>query len=761
MEYYSHLSNGKFRKILSCVVSYLIVFSYALFSLPKNNFSRQISASAASTSSLANPQSSEVGEEKANQTSLASTTNYTIFMNTPTYAFEIDSYLYFIDNADKLLKALNTEKKTFESKNLSLKLFTEIYDATFCGEYLIVLGKTDKSFDFESDPAERSRPESEVSDVAVEIIDAKNFKVKATLFNEKFTDDYQKISSTTSKSQSDTNLHMVLTPIVKGEDGSETSSPLVITALKVNTEEFTPSADNVKVCEVKFGKNDNFNTVKASLFKFLILTADETNIRLLYIFGSSLGYVQFSAETLKGTEATINDYSSKATNFDSSDPKTVIVSSSLMNFELDGGGKKDYLLITYTTTKDEEDKKSESYSWLYNITFGASTEENKVDAKLKIDASTENYIITKDNYIYFPNIDNAYDRYISRVEIKKSSDGDTLTSEFDNTTFRNPEIKYTYYEPENYKYLKVKKSTSITSKPWSSESRKVILKENDWLIVVADASIEGEEEDTPIEDFYFVMYTDSNDNTFGFVKIEDDSGEKNVELQSEIRVETEFGNLKKFKVLPNTQLYSLPTKITALSQIEELNNKIPSVLMTIADNIPVEPIDLICGYVSNGSRLIKVKVNGNQEGYIEYDSIVRPKEQNDFVITNSSIKSSGTQVYLNPNQSSEIIGVLDKGYRVQIVGPRSNSSGYTCIKYNDEYGNEFTGYIRTDFIQTDTWSMLQIIGFVLIAINIGLLILILYFKHTRIGFAGQIYDKSKKSTIKKDPESTPKNFVDN
>ena len=50
-----------------------------------------------------------------------------------------------------------------------------------------------------------------------------------------------------------------------------------------------------------------------------------------------------------------------------------------------------------------------------------------------------------------------------------------------------------------------------------------------------------------------------------------------------------------------------------------------------------------------------------------------------------------------------------------------------------------TGYILTDTIDTDSWTTLQIIGCVLIAINVGLLILILRFKRNSIGTNGSKY----------------------
>ena len=48
------------------------------------------------------------------------------------------------------------------------------------------------------------------------------------------------------------------------------------------------------------------------------------------------------------------------------------------------------------------------------------------------------------------------------------------------------------------------------------------------------------------------------------------------------------------------------------------------------------------------------------------------------------------------------------------------------------YGNEISGYILTDSVEADSWSALQIIGSILIAVNIGLLILIIVYKNKHI-----------------------------
>ena len=105
-------------------------------------------------------------------------------------------------------------------------------------------------------------------------------------------------------------------------------------------------------------------------------------------------------------------------------------------------------------------------------------------------------------------------------------------------------------------------------------------------------------------------------------------------------------------------------------------------------------------------------------------------------------------VYLTAQENSPVIYRLNKNYRVRINGTRDIKTGYTSITFNDEYGNEFTGYIKTDTVGADSWSTLQIIGCVLIAINSGLLILILLFRKHKIGKNGTKFLNSEKENYK-------------
>ena len=127
------------------------------------------------------------------------------------------------------------------------------------------------------------------------------------------------------------------------------------------------------------------------------------------------------------------------------------------------------------------------------------------------------------------------------------------------------------------------------------------------------------------------------------------------------------------------------------------------------------------------------------------------------MITNANIKKDGTYVYTSADSKSVIKDVLKKDQAVQIQGKRNTKNGYTYIKYNDEYGNVLDGYIKTDYVETTSWTTLQILGCVLIAVNIGLLILILLFRKRKIGRDGIKYQKEEKPNYHENQANQIKN----
>ena len=295
------------------------------------------------------------------------------------------------------------------------------------------------------------------------------------------------------------------------------------------------------------------------------------------------------------------------------------------------------------------------------------------------------------------------------------------------TEVDNPNYTISYLTEDEFVYKNANKITALYDDPWGAKPS-IFVSNNYDVIKIGSAILDN---NTEIRDYDYCLFTTNNRNYCGFIKTDD------LTVKDTITVK-DAGYPARVSVWPNSILYSLPTTTTK-GQIGTDDCMLFSKrIMQIEDNSELEVLDVLCGYSAGGTKMLKVKVNGNNIGFIEAKCVKTPSNVVDFVITNATIKKDDTTVYLSANSDATTLTFkLNKGKNIRINGKRDTKSGFTSITFNDEYGNEFTGFIETDYLKADAWSTLQIVGCVLIAINIGLLILILLFKKNHLGSRGQ------------------------
>lgn len=668
--------------------------------------------------------------------------NYSIFMHSPTFAFEYGAEskkLYFVDDFDMQLKVYSESADLFEQQSLSLNSFKAIHDATVSGDYLFLLGEANGEYDYSADTDGRLNPsETEgltPSAYMIEIIDLKQFKVLATLFSQDLKEGYNKLSvCLCSESDAKLNLFMAVTPVVSAESPISDNRPVLLFSAEDIASVAKPEKNDVlnfTTCKVTFSDSFSNENINTSLFKVLLL-AQESDIRLVYLFGSTIGSAQVTKDNLKETKYTIQNPYYHLTSLETETEGVNFVAASLMNFD-----DKSFVFVSYASQGAEE---TLGYSYLYTLQLGTGDGNTKVE-KLneKFSSPADFHILCRDKFVYFPSEDSSGDRCIARLQFK-SQDGGTYTTE-PVQPFTNPNIEIEWYEPDDFDYLVTTKvgGSELRSKPWSA-SVIADVSQGAELAVVGTAKIVGTVDSVDIQDFYFCLFTHQGKNDFGYIPLSD------VELKPSVPLAS--SKLKMFKVVPNTKLYSYPSLVTGTvfnnnDQDSKYTNR---VIMTIDANMPVEPLNLIKNYSSDGVQMLKVIVNGDetQTGYIEYQKIIAPNDKNNFVITNSTIKGD-TVVYLTQSGDTILNNImLKKGDRVRLDGARTSNNGRIKVTFNNEYGVEFTGYINSSSVETDSWTFLQILGLILIAINIGLLILILIFKHKKIGYVGTKYNSAKK-----------------
>lgn len=609
--------------------------------------------------------------------------DFSIYISIATYSTIFNQNLYFIDEYDGLLKIYDTDQKRFLDEYVDLNEYGEIVDATYLDGYFFLYTSQNQLI----------------------IINLTDFNI-TTLENESLNQNYFKISVNKIYDNETELFAISLTP----NEITETITPLVFlinsTTLELNN-----------ICNITFTPND-FTDIKSDLIKFFVLESQivDGEINLIFFYGSNVAFSTLSLNSLKNNEI-ISAVTLISAQLDNTNPTVHINNINMLNIS-----NTSYFLITYS--ENVEDAYSKVYS--YRISNSIETSFTYLS---QIESSNNNYLLTSNDYAIYPN-DNQSITYTQFI-----IDSNTENILNYSSVITNPNVMPNYFTEENFVYMQTNTTTNLLSSPWDFDAVIEIEPDVD-VINIGEGMIEGEI--SPIQDFVYCLYTFNGVNYKGYIRTEN--------LTPKTIIQPESYAYQVFKVVPNSNLYSLPTKVIG-DQIT--NNLTSSVIMQIRENSRVEVVDVICEYTALDSTMLKVQVNGNQIGYIEVNNIIHPSDEANFVITNSSIMNDNTNVYIDSNSSSDIIYTLNKGYRIRINGVRDTKTGFTNITFNDEYGNEFTGYIVTDVISTDSWTTLQIVGCILIAINIGLLILILKFKKEKIGGRGQKYQASEVSNYTK------------
>lgn len=614
------------------------------------------------------------------------------FIHSPTYSVIYHNNIFFFDDYDNKLKKYNINNSNIEEDALSVESLGLIIDIDYIGEYIFVLSMT-------------SAEQNNILNLT--LIDLSNFIIEKTIILSNINSNYKNISICEIN-----DIYLAsLTP------SSDDNSPVILTINKSTLEITNQCLLNI------------INSENSDLFYLTIIRSAGTNENDLYLVLTFSEKIYFFGTVIENVtiEETAQIDTSKSSlygNLETTNANTEIASVNTITVN-----SKIMFLITYIVTDNTNKNIIDAYSKLYNYQIDVSDEYKTFISVLNFSVNGYNYITTANSFLLYPL---SNEQQIVYTELSYNEEKQVY-SDTTHPLIKNPNVTYDFNIESEFKYATTNKPTKLlVTTPWAlNNSNNIELNSEKDVIIIGKGKISGE--NSTINGFEYCMITTNDKNIKGFIKTED--------LTRKEIVSVENYEYKIFKVQPNTNLYSLPTTIEEYGITDTLNSRI---IAKIDENSKVELVDAICRYKSNEKIMLKVKVNNKQVGYIEYDKILKPSDMMNFVITNATIKSDNTNIYLNSSDSSPIIGTLNEGYRIRINGARNTDTGYTSITFNDEYGNEFTGYILTDAISSDSWTTMQIIGCVLIAINIGLLILILKFKKKNIGCDGSKYIENEK-----------------
>lgn len=666
-----------------------------LFALYANVFVAHINNSLITNASTIE---NELNDEQTEQ-------DYSIFIYEPIYSTFYNDKIYFIDKYDNLLKIHDPQTNSFDKNPISLSTYSEIISATSINNYMFLIAVK----------------EDERVIVCIDLEDLSIIELNHSDLN--IDENYIRIASA---SLSDGDYAVTLTP----KEITENTFPYII---KINIDE-SDGSFNLNIFKIDmFQNNQSREELYGPLFKVLVSSNDGRDY-LLFVYNKNFVYCNL---TFDNSTISVNSIIDIQNQIDINLDKPIENVNILLIQDVK------YLIITNRYEPEiGEINETRITSKLYSFSIGnTSTDYFKYENE---EFKTNSNILANNEYLIYSN-----KQVITHVKIIKNEDNtyfrDTINSS-------NPEINKEYFSDSDFIYYITNGETLLLTSPWNYGEPICTVKENSNVICVAEISIEGS--NLPVSDYKYCIYTLENKNYIGYLKTANLVEKEEVSL-SEYGKVSENKPYPRVKTYQNTNLYSLPTVTTGI--IDSLPSgevKINSyVVEQIIYNSKVEVIDAIYGYSfknasNNDEIMLKVRVNDNKIGYITKSSLISPSDINNFVITNSSIKGN-TYVYLQESLSSPVIALLSDGFRVRINGTRNAKTGFINITFNDEYGNEFSGYVKIDSASSDNWSTLQIIGCVLIAINIGLLILILIFKHRDIGQNGQKYIKNKKENYKK------------
>ena len=599
-----------------------------------------------------------------------------IFIRNPSYSIYYNKKVYFIDESDNMLKVYNTETSKFEDEDddyIELSTYNlssdNLVTASFWGGHWYFIYQKE---------AQNGLLEIDLANMTIFVHDLSFSTSYDKLFTQKITFD-SKDYILYSLSSSTPNLY---------------SPKLYLYSLE---------SESFEVINLTF--NNELAQVNNTMVKTISYQNSDGDLYLIFIYGSTVAHCQVISTKESLLQLNTNPISTMT--YSENPLETINSDFIIVDVNVANISDRDYIVISYKNVSN-----ADKYLSLYDFNFNGLTAV--VTWKKDFSCKKSTHVNINNNFYTYTDGQTIYYVSITR-EINPDTSAETFPD--DSSTITNPAYNISYYNADNFVYKRTTKNTELYDNPWGAESNVQIVGGYN-VVVIGQAYIQSD--NSLIADYDYCMYTSQTINNFGFIK-KFDLAEK-----SAISV-ADAGYSPRVTVWPNTILYSLPTTVTS-GQIND-SNLVSKIILNIENNSPIEILDVLCDYVANSVRMLKVKVNGQSVGYIKAESVIKPSKTVDFVITNATIKNDGTIVYLSPNSSATKLNfTLNKDKNIRINGKRNEFNGFTSITFNDEYGNEFSGYIQTDYVNADAWSTLQIVGSILIAINVGLLILILVYK---------------------------------
>ena len=211
------------------------------------------------------------------------------------------------------------------------------------------------------------------------------------------------------------------------------------------------------------------------------------------------------------------------------------------------------------------------------------------------------------------------------------------------------------------------------------------------------------------DEFTYCLYTNETGNHFGFIK-----------TATLTPLDASTYSKTVIKVFSNTSIFSLPS-----TSLDAVNTK----RATFSGVTTLYVVTCVCNdnFIGAGSKFLLVKTEDGQMGFVDMARIANIIKTKTLITGNAKTRCE-TRVYSQASTSSEILDVISKDTRVKIEDGQKTNAQFLKVTYNNAEGDLVTGYILTDDLARDTWTILQVIGLVFVGLNVIFLIVLLLVK---------------------------------
>lgn len=287
------------------------------------------------------------------------------------------------------------------------------------------------------------------------------------------------------------------------------------------------------------------------------------------------------------------------------------------------------------------------------------------------------------------------------IEVKLTN---TATSLEFVTRIKNDELTKTNLSITDLGYFKAENGTLMFVSPFVREPD-VTVPAGAHVVKIATIKIGS----AAFDEFTYCLYTNETGNHFGFIK-----------TATLTPLDASTYSKTVIKVFSNTSIFSLPS-----TSFDAVNTK----RATFSGVTTLYVVTCVCNdnFIGAGSKFLLVKTEDGQMGFVDMARIANIIKTKTLITGNAKTRCE-TRVYSQASTSSEILDVISKDTRVKIEDGQKTNAQFLKVTYNNAEGDLVTGYILTDDLARDTWTILQVIGLVFVGLNVIFLIVLLLVK---------------------------------